>query len=194
MKKVVLMILITLLIGCQRQAKTENLKKIKSKNTLKNKQTTDSFPVLLDGFSYDNVDGEKFSFKEVKGKVLLLDFWSTNCGSCIREHPKLVELEQKINNVDFQVITVSIDRNLEKWKAFINKNNWKGININIDFDPKNPLNKLIYNKPIVRKGDTIYSATIPTYFLIDKNINIIKLDSINENNVEEQIYSLLNKK
>ena len=105
MKNVVLIILITI-IGCQRQTEKENVKKIKSKNTLTNKQTTDSIPVFLDDFSYDTVDGEKFSFKEVKGKVLLLDFWSANYVPCIREHPTIVGLEKKINNINFQVVTI----------------------------------------------------------------------------------------
>lgn len=192
MKKVVLIILINLLIGCQSQTKKENIERIKSKEALTNKQTTDSFPVFLDSFSYDNVDGEKFSFKEVKGKVLLLDFWSTNCAPCIREHPTVVGLEKKINNTDFQVVTISIDHDKEKWKKFVKKNNWQGINIHIysHSNPKDPLHQMIF-KPIEYKGKTHYTATIPTYYLVDKKTSIFKLNSINDNKLEARINELL---
>jgi len=189
MKKTLFIIFATLLIGCQSGNKKNN-NKIKSDSLIK-KQIIDSIPVFLEGFLYDNVDGGKFTFETVKGKVLLLDFWSTRCRPCIKEHPEIVKLKKTINHENFQVIAISTDRETERWKKFIKENHWQGINLNINsFKPTTPLHKMIF-KPLIRKGDTIYSATLPTYYLIDKELNVIKLDSINERNLETKINNLL---
>ena len=186
-------LILTLFISCQNTTNSKKIIKENKSDSISIKQTIkDTIPIFLEGLSYDKVDGSKFSFEEVKGKVLLLDFWSTRCGPCIKEHPIVVSIEKQIKNNSFQVITISIDRDIVKWKEFIKKNNWQGINLNIDFDPKNPLNRLVYNKTILRGKDTIYPATIPRYFLIDKKLNIIKLDGIKDEKLVSRINSLLN--
>ena len=137
---------------------------------------TDSIPVFLEEYQYDNADGTMFSFDQVKGKVLLLDFWATWCGPCIRAHPDVVALENRLNDPNFQVITVSIDKDKSKWKEYIAKNKWTSINIILDRnDSNNSLNKMV-TEEIQHDGKTVVRTSVPRYFLIDTDLKIIELD------------------
>lgn len=46
----------------------------------------DNIPYFLSDYTFGRYNGKHFSFKEVKGKVLLLSFWATWCGSFIKRH------------------------------------------------------------------------------------------------------------
>lgn len=46
-----------------------------------------------------------------RGKVVVVDVWSTQCPPCIKELPGLAELDKKYSNDDLKCITVSLDYN-----------------------------------------------------------------------------------
>lgn len=132
-----------------------------------------------------------FNFKQVKGKVLLIDFWATWCAPCIKEHPKVETIDRSIQNQDFQVIYISVDKNKSKWKNFLKTKQWSGIHIKIDNnDNKNPLNKMVIEN-ITNNGNTLFRTSVPRYYLIDKNLNVDKID-INTNNLISIIKEKLN--
>ena len=138
----------------------------------------DSIPTFLEGYKYENANGTMFSFNQVKGKVILLDFWATWCSPCIKEHPNVIALEKNINNQNFQIITVSVDKNKSKWKEFIAIKKWTGINIKIDNgDINNPLNQMVIKK-IFHNGDTLYQTSVPQYYLVGKDLSIEKIKDI----------------
>ncbi|MCI5663555.1 MAG: AhpC/TSA family protein [Mediterranea sp.] len=56
-----------------------------------------------------------------KGKVVLVDFWASWCGPCRREMPNLVEAYKKYKNQNFEIVGVSLDRDVEAWKNGIEK-------------------------------------------------------------------------
>lgn len=47
------------------------------------------------------------SFEDFKGKILILDFWSQYCASCIESWPKLLELQKKFND-DIQIVLINV--------------------------------------------------------------------------------------
>lgn len=152
--------------------------------------SNDSIPAFLDGYTYEHVNGTLFSFDEVKGKVVLLDFWATWCGPCIREHPYVVEIEERFNGQDFQVVTVSVDKNKSKWQDFLEAKKWSGIHIKIDnSDVNNPLNQMV-TKKVVHNGDTLHQTSVPQYYLIGKDLSIEKIKDIKSENT----IALINKK
>jgi thiol-disulfide isomerase/thioredoxin len=152
----------------------------------------DSIPIFLEGYKYENSDGTMFSFNQIKGKILLLDFWATWCGPCIRERPNIVALEKNINNLNFQVITVSIDKNKSKWKQFITEKKWPGIHIITDkSDIKNPLNQMVIKEEIYN-GKTMLIKSVPQYYLIDKDLSIEKIKDIKSDNTIDLIKKKLN--
>ncbi len=60
-----------------------------------------------------------------KKKVLLIDFWATWCGPCMREMPNVKAAYDKYHKKGFNVIGISFDNDGTKWKTTIKKNGWK---------------------------------------------------------------------
>ncbi|MEM6966027.1 MAG: TlpA disulfide reductase family protein [Bacteroidota bacterium] len=54
-------------------------------------------------------DGKIFSLSQLKGKVVLLDFWASWCGPCRRENPNVVKTYKQYNKKGFEVFSVSLD-------------------------------------------------------------------------------------
>lgn len=55
-------------------------------------------------------DGSRRTLKDFRGKIVLLNFWATWCGPCVREMPSLERLHKAIPGDEFTVIALSEDR------------------------------------------------------------------------------------
>jgi peroxiredoxin len=79
-------------------------------------------------FELPNPDGEGIKLSDYKGKVVLLDFWASWCGPCRKENPHVVEIYEKYKNHGFDVLSVSLDKDRDKWLQAIEKDSltWKG--------------------------------------------------------------------
>lgn len=56
---------------------------------------------------------------DLKGKVVLIDFWASWCRPCRAENPNVVRLYHKYNADGFEVFSVSLDADLARWKQAI---------------------------------------------------------------------------
>ncbi|MCG9880293.1 MAG: AhpC/TSA family protein [Bacteroidia bacterium] len=65
--------------------------------------------------------GKKVSLSELRGKIVLVDFWASWCGPCRMENPKNVELYNKYKKSGFEIFGVRLDDNRDAWIAAINK-------------------------------------------------------------------------
>jgi peroxiredoxin len=60
-------------------------------------------------FKLSDLNGNSVALTSMRGKVVLLDFWSTSCGPCIREMP-MIEAVGEAHKADLIVWGVSFDQ------------------------------------------------------------------------------------
>jgi len=80
-------------------------------------------------FSVVLTTGETFTLSEQKGKVILIDFWSTSCPPCIKEFPNLRDIYSVSKHKGFEILSISLDGNKEKFYKFLESNPmpWKHV-------------------------------------------------------------------
>ncbi len=81
-------------------------------------------------FSYATPDGDgELGPKDFKGKYLLIDFWASWCGPCLKAIPELKEVYAKYKDKGFEILSVSIDGKEADWKKALKEQNmpWKQV-------------------------------------------------------------------
>ncbi len=66
-------------------------------------------PVANLDFTLKDMQGRNVKLADLKGKVILLNFWATWCGPCLKEIPSFVEMQRDLQAKGFQVVGVSVD-------------------------------------------------------------------------------------
>ena len=59
---------------------------------------------------FRTVDGASVNLDQLKGKLVVLDFWATWCGPCMQMMPHMVQLNEKYGGKGLQIIGVSLDQ------------------------------------------------------------------------------------
>lgn len=72
-------------------------------------------------FEQQKPDGTTMKLSDLRGQVVLLDFWASWCGPCRKENPNVVNVYHKYNKDGFTVMNVSLDKSREAWLGAIEK-------------------------------------------------------------------------
>ncbi len=73
-----------------------------------------------------DIEGREVRLQDLKGKVVLLDFWATWCGPCLQELPLQQLLWEKAKDKGLVWIGVSVDEDQDAWRDFVRNNRLGG--------------------------------------------------------------------
>ncbi|MFA9376488.1 MAG: TlpA family protein disulfide reductase [Lachnotalea sp.] len=109
-------------------------------------------------FQLVDLQGNKVSLSDYKGKKVFLNFWATWCPPCKAEMPEIEKIYQETKDSDLVILAVEIGEPQEDVKTFVDNNNYN-FKVLLDFD---------------QSVATSYGiSSIPTSFFIDEAGNII---------------------
>jgi len=88
-------------------------------------------------FTLQDLAGKKWSFSDLRGKVVVVNFWATWCPPCRKEMPDLETLYERFESKGFVVLAIS-DEDAAKVAPFIHE---RGITFPVLLDPGRKVNK-----------------------------------------------------
>lgn len=129
--------------------------------------------------AYGNVISSKDVLADPGVKYVLIDFWASWCGPCMREVPFLKETYSKYFNKGFQILGVSLDRDKDSWQKAIvdNQMNWVHVS-----DLK------YWDNEVARQYGI---NSIPANFLIEASTGNIVATNLRGKDLEKKIAELL---
>ena len=71
---------------------------------------------------FTDVEGKKVNLADMKGKVVLVDYWATWCGLCMEELPRVLKTYQEYHDKGFEVIGISLDDEPDQMLQFAHEN------------------------------------------------------------------------
>ena len=90
----------------------------------------------VDNLNMTTIDGESITSKDLLGKVVLINFWATDCSGCIAEMPDLINTFKKYKNKNFELIAVSMFYDPPSRVLSFSKNNNLPFPVVLDLDKK----------------------------------------------------------
>lgn len=119
--------------------------------------------VLAPELELTDLGGQPFGISAAKGKVLLIDFWATNCPPCLAEFPKLKQLYADYHEQGFEVFGLSLDESRDNVEAFQAR-------------AQLPWRLVVEAEQVQQAREKYRVRTIPSLFLVDRDGRISHVD------------------
>ena len=127
-----------------------------------------------------NIADKRIALSSLKGKYVLLTFWSVNSKDCLEENLLLKEFYKLYNKKGFEIYQINIDESESAWKAAVRFDELPWISTRED-DPKNPRNAILFNV-----------KSLPSNYLFDKESKLIT-SNIHGRTLQLKLEQLFNK-
>lgn len=106
-------------------------------------------------FSLAELSGGTYTLSESRGKVVILNFWATWCGPCVRETPGFVDLQNEWADQPFEIVGISVDEGgFDTIRAFVE-------------DYQVPYPMVMDDGALADEIGGVYA--MPSSFIVDKN-------------------------
>jgi thiol-disulfide isomerase/thioredoxin len=115
-------------------------------------------------FTATDLEGKRVQLSALRGRTVLLDFWATGCGPCVRSLPRLSELSKRWHASDVEVVAIATDSKLEDVQKLFETKPRAGIEV-LDRDAPNTLGEL----------SALYRVyEYPSYFVVGPDGNLVR--------------------
>jgi peroxiredoxin len=118
-------------------------------------------PVLAPEVTFISIDGQKISSADLRGKVVMVNFWATSCATCVKEMPAMVDTYNKFKGEGLQFVAVAMS--YDRPDYVVNYAQTRKLPFKVALDSGGDLAKQF--------GDV---SMTPTTFVIGKNGEILK--------------------
>lgn len=95
--------------------------------------------VAAPDFALKSNTGENLRLSELKGEVVMINFWASWCGPCRQEMPELAAIQAKYEDLGFTILGVNVEEDPTKANEMLAK---KPVNFPILYDTENKVTKL----------------------------------------------------
>lgn len=131
-------------------------------------------------FTAQTIDGKALSTDDLKGKPYLAVFWATDCPTCIKEIPELVELQHKFKDQGFKVVAFALPH--DEIDAIRAMREQKNMDYTIVFDQEGSISNAFGGIQVT-----------PTNFLVSPNGKIVlhQLGMMDMGDVAQRISKML---
>ena len=110
--------------------------------------------------TFTSIKGEKVATADLRGRVVLVNFWATDCETCVKEMPRMIETYLKHRDQGFELIAVAMRYDPPNY--VLNYTEKNALPFKVALDPMGELAKAF--------GDV---KLTPTTVVIDKRGNIV---------------------
>ena len=132
-------------------------------------------------FTLTDLEGNKVSLKDYRGKNVYLNFWATWCPPCRSEMPEIEKVYQQYKDKGLVVLAVDLGEDKDTVKNFIKENNY---NFKVLLDSDQSI------------AEQYNISAIPVSYFIDKDGKIVakKVGALKEEEMQSYLKELMDKK
>jgi beta-lactamase regulating signal transducer with metallopeptidase domain/thiol-disulfide isomerase/thioredoxin/protocatechuate 3,4-dioxygenase beta subunit len=134
---------------------------------------------IVPDFEFETLDGAKKKLSELRGQYVLLDFWTTWCGSCVAALPEVQQLAEKYRSDGrLAVLSMSLDADGNAARRFVQEHKLAGTH------------GLLGDWPATQVPTRLGISSLPTYLLIGADGKLI-LKAYSTEQITEKLRELL---